>query len=222
MGKTSIASRNPYWQLSWAMMKTGVLGYGGGPSVIPLIRYEAVTHYKWLNDEEFGEILALANALPGPIATKMAAYLGYRRKGAAGATVAVLAHIAPSCFAMVALLSTVQSFGNSVYIQGMIGAVIPVIAVMLGIMAYEFGERAVKGLGIYAGIGLFGLAFGLLQGVELHPAIVIALFLGYGAFHKRTAAAWRRRREAREAAREHGGGAGRSASLQESGRQEEA
>lgn len=188
---------NPYLQLSWAMMKTGVLGYGGGPSVIPLIRYEAVTHYKWLDDEEFGEILALANALPGPIATKMAAYLGYRKKGVLGAAVSVLAHIVPSGIAMIALLSAVQWFSGSAIVQGMIGAVIPVIAVMLGVMAYEFGEKAVKGLGLYLGIGFFALAFCLLQLVQLHPAIVIVIFLGYGAFHMRTTAVWKRRREER-------------------------
>ncbi|RIX51518.1 chromate transporter [Paenibacillus nanensis] len=188
---------NPYLQLSWAMMKTGVLGYGGGPSVIPLIRYEAVTHYKWLEDEEFGEILALANALPGPIATKMAAYLGYRKKGVLGAVVSVLAHIVPSGIAMVALLSAVQWLSGSAVVQGMIGAVIPVIAVMLGVMAYEFGEKAVKGLGLYVGIGSFALAFGLLQLAELHPAIVIIFFLAYGAFHMRMKDAWKKRREER-------------------------
>lgn len=199
---TTASKGSPYAQLSWAMMKTGVLGYGGGPSVIPLIRYEAVSYYKWLDDDEFGEILALANALPGPIATKMAAYLGYRLKGWFGAVVAVLAHILPSSVAVVALLSAVQWLSGSAVVQGMIGAVIPVIAVMLGVMAYEFGEKAVKGLGIYAGIGSFALAFGLLQLVQLHPAVVIMLFLAYGAFHMRMSAAWKRRKEERREKRE--------------------
>ncbi|MFF2890335.1 chromate transporter [Paenibacillus sp. NPDC057967] len=196
------AEGNPYVQLSWAMIKTGVLGYGGGPSVIPLIRYEAVTQYKWIDDEEFGEILALANALPGPIATKMAAYLGYRLKGTAGAVVSVLAHIVPSTIAMLALLSAVQWLSGSAFIQGMIGAVIPVIAVMLAMMAYEFGERAVKGLGKWAGGAFFVLSFVLLQLVQLHPAIVIMIFLVYGAFHMRMAETWKRRREARQEKRE--------------------
>lgn len=200
MGDSKI--NNPYLQLSWAMMKTGVLGYGGGPSVIPLIRYEAVKQYKWLEDDEFGEILALANALPGPIATKMAAYLGYRRKGILGAVVSVLAHIVPSGVAMIALLSVVGWLSGSAVVQGMIGAVIPVIAVMLGVMACEFGEKAVKGLGIYVGIGFFALAFGLLQLVQLHPAIVIIVFLVYGAFHMRTKDAWKKRREERQLKRE--------------------
>lgn len=189
---------NPYMQLTWAMMKTGIIGYGGGPSVIPLIRYEAVTNYKWIEDEEFGEILALANALPGPIATKIAAYLGYREKGTLGAVIAVLAHIVPSGLAMILLLTTVQFLSSAAFIQGMIGAVTPVIAVMLGMMAYEFGERAVKGLGKYVGFGFFALAFALLQGVHIHPAIVILLFLGYGAFHLRTVAALKRRKEKKQ------------------------
>lgn len=88
------------------MVRTGILGYGGGPSVIPLIRYEAVTRYKWVSDEEFGEILAIANALPGPIATKMAAYLGYKTKGVLGAIVSVLAHILPTSIAIIALLGS--------------------------------------------------------------------------------------------------------------------
>ncbi|WP_259391586.1 chromate transporter [Paenibacillus sp. 1011MAR3C5] len=196
------AEGNPYVQLSWAMIKTGVLGYGGGPSVIPLIRYEAVNQYKWIDDEEFGEILALANALPGPIATKMAAYLGYRLKGTAGAIVSVLAHIIPSTIAMLALLSAVQWLSGSAFIQGMIGAVIPVIAVMLAMMAYEFGERAVKGLGKWAGGAFFVLSFVLLQWVQLHPAIVIMVFLVYGAFHMRMADTWKRRQEARREKRE--------------------
>lgn len=195
MAEAGKIMNNRYLQLSWAMMKTGIIGYGGGPSVIPLIRYEAVTHYKWMEDDEFGEILAIANALPGPIATKIAAYLGYREKGTLGAIVSVLAHIIPSAAAMILLLTAVQFLSSAAFIQGMIGAVTPVIAVMLGMMTYEFGERAVKGLGKYVGIGFFALAFGMLQGIHLHPAIVILLFLGYGAFHLRTAAALQIRKQ---------------------------
>lgn len=62
--------KHPYRDLTAAMVRTGILGFGGGPSVIPLIRHEAVNKYKWIDDDEFGEILAIANALPGPIAAK--------------------------------------------------------------------------------------------------------------------------------------------------------
>ncbi|QMV41437.1 chromate transporter [Cohnella cholangitidis] len=175
----------PYAQLAWAMGKTGILGYGGGPSVIPLIRYEAVTRYRWMDDDEFGEILAIANALPGPIATKMAAYLGYRQRGILGAAVAVLTHILPSAIAMVCLLAFVEYLSHSAVVQGMIVAVMPVISVMLGVMAYEFAKRAYAGLGKIMLVVFCGISFVLLQLVPVHPAIVILLFLGYGAFHYR-------------------------------------
>lgn len=54
-----------------------ILGYGGGPASIPLMYEEIVNHYKWLTNAEFSNMLALGNALPGPIATKIAAYVGY-------------------------------------------------------------------------------------------------------------------------------------------------
>ncbi|WP_379132788.1 chromate transporter [Paenibacillus sp. sgz500958] len=174
---------NKYIQLSVSMCRTGILGYGGGPSVIPLIRHDAVARYGWLDDEEFGEVLAIANALPGPIATKMAAYLGYKLKGARGAVVSVLAHIFPSCIAMIALLSAVNYLSGSKVVAGMIAGVAPVIAVMLGLMGYEFASKAYKGLGKWLALGLILLAFLLLEVVQLHPALVIVLFLGYGSVH---------------------------------------
>lgn len=189
---------NPYMELTFGMFRTGILGYGGGPSVIPLIRHEAVVRYGWLSDDEFGEVLALANALPGPIATKMAAYLGYREKGVLGAVVAVLAHILPTCIAMIALLSAVTFLSSSKVVAGMIAGVTPVIAVMLGTMAYEFGEKAVKGLGIYAGIGFFVVSFLLLESLQIHPAIVIMLFLAYGTVHFRTVAKLKKQKRDKE------------------------
>ncbi|KAF9113979.1 hypothetical protein BGX30_006751 [Mortierella sp. GBA39] len=114
------------------MFRTGILGYGGGPSTVPLIRHEAVSRYRWMADEEFGEVLAIANTLPGPIATKLAAYLGYRLKGTLGAL---------------------------------------------------FGEKAVKGLGKYMALACGVIAFVLLEWVQLHPAILIAIALAYGSVH---------------------------------------
>ncbi|QHZ45361.1 chromate transporter [Bacillus sp. NSP9.1] len=175
--------KHPYRELIVAMVRTGILGFGGGPSVIPLIRHEAVTKFKWIDDDEFGEILAIANALPGPIATKMSAYLGHKVKGVPGAVVATTAHILPTCIAMAALLAAVNVLSHSTIVSGMIGAVTPVIAVMLGIMAYEFGQKALKGFGAAAGILFFILAFLGLQVFAIHPGVIVIIFLAYGAFH---------------------------------------
>lgn len=188
-----MTDKHGYKELVVAMVRTGVVGYGGGPSIIPLIRYEAVNRYHWVENEEFGEILAVANALPGPIATKMAAYLGYRCKGLLGAIVAVVAHILPTCLAMLALLGALVIMRESRVVRGMIAAVSPVIAVMLGMMAYEFAQKAWQGLGRWFATLFGAIAFLLLIVLNVSPAIVVAVFLLYGVFHVRIVRHWRPR-----------------------------
>ncbi|MGG1575816.1 chromate transporter [Fictibacillus sp. NRS-1165] len=170
-----------YVDLCVGFARTGVTGYGGGPSIIPLIQYEAVKKYKWMNEDEFGETLALANTLPGPIATKMAAYIGYKVKGSAGAAVAILVHILPSSIAMMVLLGFLYSFRHSPVVKGMVTGVSPVIGVMLAVLAFQFLAKSKKTMGNKWMVVLAIVSFLLLQGISLHPGIVIGLFLA-GAF----------------------------------------
>jgi chromate transporter len=165
------------------MGRTGVVGYGGGPSILPLIRHEAVTRYGWIDDEEFAEIVAIANTLPGPIATKMAAYLGYRLRKTMGAVVAVLAHILPTTLGMILLLGVLSAFRESPVVRGMIDVVNPVIAVMLGGMVYQFAAKAKKGLGWTLSIVFVAIAALLLIVFQISDAIVVLGFLAYGAVH---------------------------------------
>ncbi|WAH39093.1 chromate transporter [Alicyclobacillus dauci] len=170
-------------QLVIAMVRTGVVGYGGGPSIIPLVRHEAVVRYRWISDDEFAEILALANTLPGPIATKMAAYLGYRLKGMLGAVIGILAHILPTTLAMVLLLGILMRLSGEKAVKGMIAAVNPVIVAMLAGMTYDFARKSYKGLGKWIALLCGVVAFVLLEIVHVPTAIVVLLYLAYGAGH---------------------------------------
>ncbi|MEW8986605.1 MAG: chromate transporter, partial [Bacillus sp. (in: firmicutes)] len=97
-------------QLFIAFFRSGILGYGGGPSSIPLVKKEVVDTFKWMDSDEFGDILALANALPGPINTKMAGYIGYRVGGVLGLLNALFASILPSIFFMIILLNVLNTY----------------------------------------------------------------------------------------------------------------
>jgi chromate transporter len=167
----------PYVELSIGFARTGVTGYGGGPSTIPLIEFEAVQKYKWMTEEEFGEVLALANTLPGPIATKMAAYIGFKVKGYLGAATAILAHILPSIIAMLGLLGVLYSFRNSPIVSGMVQGVTPVIGFMLAEMAYRFFQNGRKGFGLSKMLLLSIVSLIFIQFIGVHPGILIAVFL---------------------------------------------
>ncbi|MGF6949360.1 chromate transporter [Neobacillus sp. B4I6] len=188
-GSIKICDRMLYWykkgesqlkayvELAIGFARTGVTGYGGGPSTIPLIEFEAVKKYKWMNEQEFVEILALANTLPGPIATKMAAYIGYKVKGYLGATVAILTHILPSIIAMIALLGVLYRFKESPIVSGMVQGVTPVIGFMLLEMAYRFFQNGRKGLGFPIMLSLSVVSLIFVQFLDWHPGILIAVFL---------------------------------------------
>ena len=80
--------------VSWA--RVGLLGFGGGSSMVPLMHSECVDVRAWMSDDEFLDALALGNTLPGPIAAKISIYVGLQVAGWAGAAVAFGAVMGPS------------------------------------------------------------------------------------------------------------------------------
>src|SRR5690606_41852890 len=87
-----------------AFLISNILGYGGGPASIPLIYEEVVERYSFVTQTDFSNIIALGNALPGPIATKIAAYIGFHTAGIIGSLAALAATIIPSIVALIFLL----------------------------------------------------------------------------------------------------------------------
>lgn len=127
-----------YWKIFVAFFIPGILGYGGGPSSIPLVENEVVDRYGWYEVREFSEILAMGNALPGPIATKMAGYIGYEQGGVLGAVIGIAATVGPSMILMIALLGILYKYKESPRVKRMTMLVRPTIAVLLGIITYDF------------------------------------------------------------------------------------
>lgn len=170
-----------YWQLFLAFFIPGIVAYGGGPPSIPLIQNEVVNRYGWLTLEEFGELLALGNALPGPIATKMAGYIGYEVGGWLGSLVALLATVAPSLIVMIFLLEILYRFKDSPKVKRMTQLIRPTIAVLLGVLAGQFLVDSWQDSGWWHTLFLSGASLLLMEKWHVHPAYVIGGALLYGA-----------------------------------------
>ncbi len=170
-----------YWKLFLAFFIPGILGYGGGPASIPLVEHEVVDNYEWMTTQEFSEVVALGNSLPGPIATKMAGYIGYEQGGILGAVVALFATVAPSLILMVSMMAILLKYKDAPEVKNLTKLIRPVIAVLLGVMTLQFAQESVGGLGIASTLILIVGGYLLLEKVKLHPAFVIMLALAYGA-----------------------------------------
>lgn len=156
------------------------LGYGGGPSSIPLMYREIVMHYGWLNDLQFSNMLALGNTLPGPIATKIAAYVGFDAAGTVGLLIALAATVVPSAVALIALLSLLHKYRQSNVVKGMTLLVQPVIAIMMVVLTWQMGAGSVHAIGIWQSLGIAAVAFWAMAVRKFHPALVIIAAFVYG------------------------------------------
>ncbi len=150
-----------------------MLGFGGGPSSIPLVRQEVVKKYEWMTDDEFGDTLALANTLPGPIGTKMAGYVGYRVAGIWGCINALFASVIPTVVLMIVFLGLLQTYKDIPWVQHMSASVVPVVAVMLAVLTWDFIKKSGETLGWMRAILLLTLSGILIEALHIHPAFVI-------------------------------------------------
>lgn len=165
-------------QLFFAFFRVGILGYGGGPSSIPLVHKEVVDKYKWMDTDEFGDVLALGNALPGPIATKMAGYIGYRVGGIIGMITALIGTVIPTIILMILLLTALNNFKDEPWVHGMATAVVPVVAVMLISLTWDFVKKSsTSKLGWKWTILFIAVSLILLEVLNIHPAFIIAALL---------------------------------------------
>jgi chromate transporter len=165
-----------------AFVIANLLGYGGGPASIPLMYDQIVTRFGWLDNNEFSNMLALGNALPGPIATKIAAYVGYDVFGWPGFIAALMGTIVPSAVALILLLKVLQRHKQSPVVKGMSLLVTPVIAIMMLLLTWNMAADALASIGYIHALIIALFAFLALGKFKIHPAFVIILAFAYGGF----------------------------------------
>jgi len=170
-----------YLRIFWVFFVANILGYGGGPSIVPLIQHEVVTTNEWLTAAEFAEAFAMGNALPGPIAPKLAAFIGYGQAGVAGAAVGVVATVAPSAILMVLLMGILTRHKDSPQVQRLTRYIRPTIAVLLGDIAVRSLWLGWGGVGPLHMIILAGGSLLFLTKIKAHPALIVLGALVYGA-----------------------------------------
>ena len=170
------------WDIFLAFFKSSILSYGGGPASIPLMKAEVVGNYKWLSNEMFADALAISNTLPGPIAPKMAAYVGHYVAGVSGAVVGVIATVVPTAVAIVLLGNLLLSFKDSPRIQGMLKIAKPIVVVLLLQAAIDLMTK--KTYTDYKSYIVSVAAFAALIVFKVNPAIVMlgGLALGFTFF----------------------------------------
>ena len=161
-----------YWSIFVSFLKVGFFGYGGGPAMIPLIEKEVVGNHGWLTAEEFIDAFAMANTLPGPIATKMALCIGLRTGGPGGAAAAIVAMLLPSTIFILILTTLYYKYRNVPSVQGIVRGVRPVVIGLLMVTVAHLAPRAVFTWDTFL---MAFVSFIVVFYLKVHPIYLIAV-----------------------------------------------
>lgn len=180
------------WKLFWVFMRVSLFSWGGGPASLALMQREA-TAEGWVTPAEFADAVALGNALPGPIAPQVSAFVGYKLAGVPGAVAAAGGTVLPATILMLVLVVLFFGVKDSHAVQAMLKAVRPVVVGLLLWTAYDMGSTVfgLRGQGAPPAIAhqwdkvlIAVVAFGLLTFTRVNPAFIIlgAAAFGFGVY----------------------------------------
>ncbi len=177
------------WDIFVLFTRVALFSWGGGPASLALMQRECVGA-GWTTSAEFADAVALGNALPGPIAPQVSAYVGYKLAGIWGAIAAAGGTVLPTTLLMLIMIVAFFGVKDLPMLKAMITAVRPVVIGLLLWTAYDMAFSVFNAKQIGWGDGLTQgwdkaiiaiVAFGLLTFTEINPVFIIlgAAALGF-------------------------------------------
>ncbi len=105
------------WKLYSAFFKIGILTFGGGYAMLPMIEKEVVEKNKWATMEEVMDYFAISQCTPGVIAVNSATFVGYKTEGVLGGIVATMGVVTPSVIIISLIATVLQSVYENKYVK---------------------------------------------------------------------------------------------------------
>src|SRR5437588_3937377 len=186
-----------------ASLLLGVIGFGGGLSVLANIHTLAVIKRRWMTEREFTNTITVAQMLPGGAAANAMAYTGLRFGGLKGAFLGYVGFVAPGWLAVMALAFLYVHFGTTPDVATLLGGFNAAVVGVIGAITLKMARTAVGRLwqmGVAAGALLFSVLGDAPPGEVALVAIGGGLAVDLGTKRARLFAMERRKmRERREA-----------------------
>ncbi len=164
-------------------LKIGAVMFGGGYAMIPILRYEVVDRNKWLSEEEFIDLIAIAESTPGPIAINSATYIGYKLGGVIGALIATIGIVTPAFTAILSIATILSKFYHHIVTKSILFGI---RAAVVGLIASAFIvviRGAFKQLNIVQSIITLAIALSVFIAVvklNIDPIILILIAAAIG------------------------------------------
>ena len=130
-------------QMFLAFAKVGVMTFGGGYAMLPILQREIVDNKGWATEEELIDYFAIGQCTPGVIAVNTATFIGQKLKGTWGAIFATLGVVFPSLVIISLLAGVIEAFSHLVWVQNAFGGIRVCVCVLIANAVVKLYKKAV-------------------------------------------------------------------------------
>ena len=123
--------------------KFGLLCFGGGYILIPLLQSELVVGGKPLKVQEFADLVSVAQVTPGPIGINTATYVGFTQQDVFGAVLATLGIVTPTLVLVILAAKLLKRYHSSIPVQGFLRGMRPASLGLIFAAALIFAEMSI-------------------------------------------------------------------------------
>jgi chromate transporter len=158
-------------QIFWTFFKISPVTFGGGFAMVPLIIKEIVEKRKWMTNDEFTDVIALSQTVPGAVAVNSATFIGHRIGGIRGAVAAMIGVSLPTFFIVISFGIFYFNIQDNQKLEAAFTSITVSIVAIIVFAAIKVAKTA-----IYDKTTFFIMIAGVPLLFFIHPIIVI--FLG--------------------------------------------
>ncbi len=131
-----------YFQIFLTFFKIGAFTIGGGYAMIPLVQEEVVNRRKWIPEDEFLDLLALAQSAPGILAANTAIFIGYKLKGISGAVIATLGAVLPSFVIILLIAVCFADYKDNPAVEAVFKGIRPAVVALIAAPLVKMAKSA--------------------------------------------------------------------------------
>lgn len=166
-----------YWELFLAFARVGVMTFGGGYAMIPILEREIVDRHCWATEEELMDYYAVGQCTPGVIAVNTATFIGYKYAGVPGGIVATLGVIFPSVVIITLIAGILTSFADVPAVKSAFAGIRVCVCVLIFNAVVKLWKKAVVDK---ATLVMFLAVFLLSVFLDISPVVFVVLCAGAG------------------------------------------
>ena len=119
------------FKLFFTFAKVGVMTFGGGYAMLPILQREVVENQGWATEEELMDYFAIGQCTPGVIAVNTATFIGKKQKGILGGIAATLGVVFPSLIIISLLAGVIEAFSHIAIVQHAFGGIRVCVCVLI-------------------------------------------------------------------------------------------